>query len=64
MNELNHKQRHQELHKAVDELLADFLVHNPGKVPSGMTVMELIEWSHQQTQEPTPNIKAWRDADK
>lgn len=57
MNEPDHKQRHQELQEAFDELLADFLVHNSGKVPSSTTVLELVEWSYQQTQEPTPGYE-------
>lgn len=46
-----HIQRHQELHKAFDELLADFITHT-GKLPSESTVMELMQWSHQQTTDP------------
>jgi hypothetical protein len=50
-----HKQRHIELHGALDELVADFIAH--GKIgehrPSETTVMELMKWSHQQTQDPT-----------
>jgi hypothetical protein len=47
-----HKARHVELHKSLDELLADFIGHTGG-LPSQTTVMELIEWSYQQTQNPT-----------
>lgn len=46
-----HKARHLELHRALDELIADFLTHT-GKLPSRSTVMELMEWSYQQTIEP------------
>ena len=45
-----HKQRHIELHKAVDELLADFITNANGR-PS-MEIFALLEWSHKQTQEP------------
>lgn len=48
--------RHEELHQALDELLACFLGHhNPGpggtlgKVPSNTTVAELMAWSFKQT---------------
>lgn len=48
-----HIQRHQALHACLDELVADFLRHNPRKLPSGTTLVELIEWSFAQTQNPT-----------
>lgn len=51
-----HKARHVELHKALDELAADFLTHNPGKMLSTTTVMELVRWSHQQTTDPTIGV--------
>jgi len=47
-----HKQRHIELHKAFDELLADWIGHTES-LPSKSTVMDLIQWSYQQTIEPT-----------
>lgn len=49
-----HRQRHIELHAALDELAADWALHQPlgGKVFSTATIMELIEWSHQQTIKP------------
>lgn len=46
-----HKQRHIELHRALDELVADFINHTE-KLPSTTTVMELVRWSHRQTQNP------------
>ena len=46
-----HRQRHKELHKSLDELVADYLIHNKG-LPSTTTVMELMHWSHQQTINP------------
>jgi hypothetical protein len=51
-----HKKRHQELHSAFDELLADFIYHT-GKLPSGTTLMEFMDWSHQQTIDPTSERK-------
>lgn len=47
-----HKQRHIELHKMLDELIADF-ISQTGKMPSKTTVMELMQWSYQQTLDPT-----------
>lgn len=47
-----HRQRHVFLHDAFDELIADYLTWNRGKVPSNTTAMELMEWSHAQTIEP------------
>jgi hypothetical protein len=47
-----HKQRHIELHKALDELLADF-IQITGKMPSQLSLKELMEWSHEQTLNPT-----------
>ena len=42
---------HEELHKAFDELLADYLLYSQ-KVPSEVNVFELMKWSYQQTLEP------------
>ena len=47
-----HKERHVELHKALDELIADFISHT-SKLPSDTSLMELMKWSHQQMMEPT-----------
>ena len=48
-----HRARHQELHDALDELVADWAIHQPrGKMYSNSTIMELVEWSYQQTIEP------------
>ena len=49
----HHKARHEALHAALDELVADWMVHNPAKLPSASTVLELVEWSHEQTKNPT-----------
>jgi hypothetical protein len=51
MTNLEHIQRHEELHKAFDELLADYLLYSE-KLPSEITVFELMKWSYIQTQEP------------
>jgi len=47
-----HRARHLELHRAFDELLADYLAHNRGALPSSTTLMTLMEWSHHQTIDP------------
>ena len=47
-----HLERHKELHRELDELLADYVYHTK-KLFSESTIMELMEWSHQQTQNPT-----------
>jgi hypothetical protein len=47
-----HRLRHVELHKALDELLADWLFHVATARPSTSTVMELMQWSHKQTIDP------------
>ena len=52
MTPIEHKKRHEELHKALDELVADFIRHTD-KMLSATSVMQLIQWSHQQTQNPT-----------
>lgn len=47
-----HIKRHKELHKALDELLADW-VCNTGNLPSKHTITELLKWSYEQTKKPT-----------
>lgn len=61
MTKLEHRRRHEELHRALDELAADWALHNctPKSIRSGepklfsnSTIMELMQWSHRQTIEP------------
>ncbi len=52
MDREEHKARHQLLHRELDELLADFISHTKA-LPSKTTIMELVEWSHGQTINPT-----------
>jgi hypothetical protein len=47
-----HLQRHKELHRYLDELIADFIGHTGG-LPSSCTIMDLMQWSHAQTISPT-----------
>jgi hypothetical protein len=51
MSNSQHIERHKELHKAFDELLADYLLYSK-KVPGEIPVFELMKWSYQQTLEP------------
>jgi hypothetical protein len=53
MTHEEHIQRHKDLHAKLDELAADFIMHT-GKLPSRTTLTELMTWSHEQTQNPTP----------
>ena len=55
MTPAEHKQRHLTLHRALDELIADFIIHTE-KLPSKTTVMELMQWSHQQTIQPSEKL--------
>lgn len=48
-----HQNRHKELYNNLDELYADYLAQHTGKLPSNTTVLELLQWSYQQTKEPT-----------
>jgi hypothetical protein len=52
MTHEQHRARHGELHKMLDELVADWIAQT-GKAPSQGTVLELIEWSGAQAIEPT-----------
>lgn len=56
MNTDEHKQHHMKLHKHLDELTADFIRHTNG-LPSNTTVLELMQWSHEQTTTPTEETK-------
>ena len=52
MTKEEHIEAHKGLHRNFDSLIADF-IHHTGKLPSKTTLMELMEWSHQQTIDPT-----------
>ena len=54
MNLEDHRKRHIELHKALDELFADFVRHHPnyGNFLE-RSIQDLIEWSYKQTIDPT-----------
>lgn len=53
-----HIERHEFLHKALDELIADFIQHNIDKSLGNTTVMELMIWSYRQTCKPEENPHA------
>ena len=48
MKNKEHKERHQLLHKMLDELVADF-IQETGKLPSETKLIELMDWSYEQT---------------
>jgi len=48
-----HRDTHKELHENLDELVADFISHNNQKRLSTTTILELMQWSHEQTKKPT-----------
>lgn len=50
ISEKKHRERHELLHKYLDELVADFITQS-GKRPSQGTILELIEWSAKQCKE-------------
>lgn len=52
MTRQEHIDRHVMLHQRLDELIADFIAHTTA-LPSQTTVLELMQWSHGQTQDPT-----------
>jgi hypothetical protein len=49
----NTAERHEELHKSLDELLACFIMANPGKRLSETTLKEFIQWSFDVTKDPS-----------
>ena len=50
MNIEQHKRRHLELHRMLDELLADYIEHTNKLLSSSLR--ELMEWSFKQTKNP------------
>jgi len=50
VEEETHHERHVVLHKHLDELFADAVMH--GGIRTTNTVLDLIEWSYKQTQKP------------
>jgi hypothetical protein len=52
MTREEHKARHALLHQQLDELVADWIRHTTG-LPSKCSVLDLMKWSHEQTENPT-----------
>lgn len=58
MTKDEHKAEHLRLHRALDQLMADFLAHQwkkrgaKMKLPNQIMLRELMDWSFRQTQEP------------
>ena len=46
-----HIKRHQELHVALDELIADYITHTK-KGLGATSILTLMEWSYEQTLNP------------
>ena len=55
--EEKHKDEHIKLHRAFDELIADYITHTH-RLPSVATIMDLMKWSFQQTSNPTEENKS------
>ena len=56
IHETKGPQRHIKLHRHLDELIACFIAET-GPMPSTVTLMEFMEWSHKMTLNPTCNKK-------
>jgi hypothetical protein len=55
MTKAEHKQRHEQLHRSLDELMADYIFHHPGESNFiDIPYKKLMEWSFEQTKKPTP----------
>ncbi len=49
----DHRKIHEALHKSLDQLVADYLLHNSHKLPSSTSLTELMTWAYEQTIKPT-----------
>lgn len=50
----SHKKAHVRLHNALDELFANYINHHPDEIEfTEMPFIKLMEWSNEQTQNPT-----------
>lgn len=54
MDKKEHAERHLKLHRALDELFADYIEHGKGDTTN--TIMDLIKWSHAQTIVPDHEV--------
>lgn len=48
----SHRERHELLHRCLDELVADW-ISQTNNFPSKSTVLQLMDWSAEQTRNPT-----------
>ncbi len=49
-----HKTKHKALHGNVDKLFADYISHHPKQINFlQMPIKQLLDWSYNQTLEPT-----------
>lgn len=46
-----HRQRHIELHRSLDELMADWITETEG-LPSKCSLLDFFKWSNEQTENP------------
>lgn len=53
MTKEEHRKEHEKLHESLDLLMADYISHTKKRL-SNSTLMELMQWSHQQTLDPVP----------
>jgi hypothetical protein len=54
MSPEEHKQKHIELHRALDELFADYILHNPNNISYiRLPIGDLLQWAYEQTLNPT-----------
>jgi hypothetical protein len=54
-----HRQRHVELHAALDELFADYVRHHPAQVRFlDMPLRLLLTWAYEQTLQPTEGAES------
>lgn len=53
MTSEQHKKRHEELHKNLDELFADYITHHPNQRGfTSMSIMQLLNWSAKMAENP------------
>ena len=51
-----HRTKHLKLHAALDELFADYIIQHPQETEfTEMPLIKLLEWSYEQTLNPTEN---------
>lgn len=54
MTQKKHKEIHEKFHRNLDEMMAEFIMQT-GKLPSKTSLMEFVEWSYAQMQNPIDN---------